>query len=106
MGYIGQVRYIHSIPLVRAMNPTYDVIITYMANGELLQPDHGFPVHLIILGYIGGRMIKWLKHINVIGNETTNHYHYHDNRIVFPDVTSEMAIRDGWWYRPEYIFNE
>ena len=100
------VKYGTSIPLARAMNPAYDVIIAYMANGELLQPDHGFPVRLIIPGYIGGRMIKWLKHINVIDHETTNHYHYHDNRIFPPHVTSEIAIRDGWWYRPEYIFNE
>ena len=100
------VKYGTSIPLARAMNPAYDVLIAYEANGELLQPDHGFPVRLIIPGYIGGRMIKWLKHINVIEHETKNHYHYHDNRILPPQITAEESLQGNWWYKPEYIFNE
>jgi nitrate reductase (NAD(P)H) len=100
------VKYGTSIPLARAMNPAYDVMIAWEANGERLQPDHGFPVRLIIPGYIGGRMIKWLKHINVIPHETKNHYHYHDNRILPPQITAEESLRGGWWYKPEYIFNE
>jgi len=100
------VKYGTSIPLARAMNPAYDVIIAYEQNGELLQPDHGFPVRLIIPGYIGGRMIKWLKQINVIKHETKNHYHYHDNRILPPHITAEESLKGNWWYKPEYIFNE
>lgn len=100
------VKYGTSIPLARAMNPAYDVLIAYEANGERLQPDHGFPVRLIIPGYIGGRMIKWLKEINVLDHETKNHYHYHDNRILPPHVTAEEAMAGNWWYKPEYIFNE
>ena len=75
-----QVKYGTSIPLARAMNPAYDVLIAYQANGQRLQPDHGFPVRIIIPGYIGGRMIKWLKQINVIDHETKNHYHYHGKK--------------------------
>ena len=101
-----QVKYGTSIPLARAMNPAYDCLIAYEANGEKLQPDHGYPVRLIIPGYIGGRMIKWLKTINVISHETKNHYHYHDNRILPPQVTAEQSLTEEWWYRPEYIFNE
>jgi len=100
------VKYGTSVPLARAMNPAYDIIVAYEANGEVLQPDHGYPVRLIIPGYIGGRMIKWLKEINVIPYETKNHYHYHDNRILPPHITAEESLKDGWWYRPEYIFNE
>ena len=100
------VKYGTSIPLGRAMNPAFDVLIAYEANGEVLQPDHGYPVRLIIPGYIGGRMIKWLKHINVIEHETKNHYHYHDNRILPPHITAEESLKGEWWYKPEYIFNE
>lgn len=100
------VKYGTSIPLARAMNPAYDVIVAWEANGEKLQPDHGFPVRLIIPGYIGGRMIKWLKEINVIPHETKNHYHYHDNRILPPQITAEESLKGSWWYKPEYIFNE
>jgi len=100
------VKYGTSVPLARAMNPAYDILIAYEANGEKLQPDHGFPVRLIIPGYIGGRMIKWLTDINVIEHETKNHYHYHDNRILPPHITAEESLTGGWWYKPEYIFNE
>lgn len=100
------VKYGTSVPLSRAMNPAYDILVAYEANGERLQPDHGFPVRLIIPGYIGGRMIKWLKQINVLPHETRNHYHYHDNRILPPHITSEVSLAGNWWYKPEYIFNE
>ena len=100
------VKYGTSIPLARAMNPAYDVIIAWEANGERLQPDHGFPVRLVIPGYIGGRMIKWLKEINVLNHETKNHYHYHDNRILPPQITAEESLKGSWWYKPEFIFNE
>lgn len=100
------VKYGTSIPLARAMNPAYDVMVAWEANGERLQPDHGYPVRLIIPGYIGGRMIKWLKHINVVPHETKNHYHYHDNRILPPQITNEESLTGNWWYKPEYIFNE
>jgi nitrate reductase (NAD(P)H) len=100
------VKYGTSVPLARAMNPAYDILLAYEANGEKLQPDHGYPVRLIIPGYIGGRMIKWLKQINVISHETKNHYHYHDNRILPPHITAEESLTGKWWYKPEYIFNE
>jgi len=100
------VKYGTSVPLARAMNAAYDILIAYEANGEVLQPDHGYPVRLIIPGYIGGRMIKWITDINVIEHETKNHYHYHDNRILPPHVTAEESLTGGWWYKPEYIFNE
>lgn len=100
------VKYGTSVPLARAMNPAYDIILAYEANGERLQPDHGYPVRLIIPGYIGGRMIKWLAAINVIAHETKNHYHYHDNRILPPHITAEESLQGEWWYKPEYIFNE
>ncbi len=100
------VKYGTSIPLGRAMNPAFDVLIAYEANGDVLQPDHGYPVRLIIPGYIGGRMIKWLAEINVIEHETKNHYHYHDNRILPPHITAEESLKGSWWYKPEYIFNE
>jgi len=95
-----------SIPLARAMNPAYDIMIAYEANGEKLLPDQGYPVRVIIPGFIGGKMIKWLKEINVIDHESKNHFHYHDNRILPPHVTAQESLKGDWWYKPEYIFNE
>ena len=50
-----------SISMLRAMDPAFDVILAYKQNGEWLTPDHGFPLRIIIPGYIGGRMIKFIE---------------------------------------------
>eukprot|EP01052_Picozoa_sp_SAG31_P019554 SAG31_NODE_1430_length_8385_cov_3.096186_8_plen_100_part_00 len=88
------------------MDPAGDVIIAYKYNGEKLHPDHGFPVRVIIPGWIGGRMVKWLKEINVLPEPSTSHYHFFDNRIMPPHVTQEIAKNEGWWFKPEYLFNQ
>jgi len=51
-------------------------------------------------------MVKWLKHINVIPHESKNCYHYHDNKALPPQITSDIATEGGWWYKKEYIINE
>ncbi|RUP47261.1 nitrate reductase [Jimgerdemannia flammicorona] len=95
-----------SIDIERAMNDINDVIVAYKMNGQLLTPDHGYPVRIIIPGVIGGRMVKWLAQIIVSEKESSNHYHYHDNRVLPSHVDAETAKKDGWWYKPEYIINE
>ena len=95
-----------SVPLAKALDPAQDIMIAFSQNGEKLRPDHGFPVRVIIPGYIGGRMIKWLTSIKVTSEPSDNFYHFRDNRIMPPHVTSELAEQEGWWEKPEYIFNE
>lgn len=95
-----------SIPLHRAMDPANDVLVAWEQNGRTLMPDHGFPVRLIIPGYIGGRMIKWLERIEVAPAESSNFYHFMDNRVLPVGVTPESATAEGWWYKPDYIINE
>ncbi|PKI33612.1 hypothetical protein CRG98_045997 [Punica granatum] len=75
-------------------------------NGELLAPDHGFPLRVIIPGYIGGRMVKWLRRIIVTTKESDNYYHYRDNKVFPSHVDPELANAEAWWYKPEYIVNE
>ncbi|KAJ1618068.1 Oxidoreductase, molybdopterin-binding domain-containing protein [Pavlovales sp. CCMP2436] len=95
-----------SVPLYRAMDPSMDIMVVWEQNGRSLMPDHGFPVRLIIPGYIGGRMIKWLCHIEVGAAESSNFYHFMDNRVLPVGVTPESATAEGWWYKPDYIINE
>ncbi|KAK1558278.1 hypothetical protein Q3G72_000649 [Acer saccharum] len=102
----GGSKYGTSIKRDIAMDAVRDIIIAYMQNGERLSPDHGFPVRMIIPGFIGGRMVKWLKRIIVTTQESDNYYHYKDNRVLPPHVDAELANAEAWWYKPEYIINE
>mmetsp|Transcript_41391 Transcript_41391/g.100458 ORF Transcript_41391/g.100458 Transcript_41391/m.100458 type:complete len:814 (-) Transcript_41391:553-2994(-) len=99
-------RYGTSINWFTAMDPACDVMLAYEQNGERLTPDHGYPLRLIIPGYIGGRMIKWLSEITVTTEESDNFFHYNDNRVLPEHVTAEIANAEGWWYKPDYIINE
>mmetsp|Transcript_22396 Transcript_22396/g.32804 ORF Transcript_22396/g.32804 Transcript_22396/m.32804 type:complete len:859 (-) Transcript_22396:140-2716(-) len=94
------------MPIDLAMDPTHDVIIAFEQNGQRLIPDHGYPVRMIIPGWIGGRMVKWMTKITITEKESDNYYHFFDNRILPPQVDKEIADKDGWWYKPEYLFNE
>jgi DMSO/TMAO reductase YedYZ molybdopterin-dependent catalytic subunit len=50
---------------------------------------------LIIPGYIGGRMVKWLNKIVVTSQESGNYYHFHDNRVLPSHVDAETAKAEG-----------
>ncbi|KAG8389723.1 hypothetical protein BUALT_Bualt01G0008400 [Buddleja alternifolia] len=89
-----------------AMDPTRDIILGYMQNGERLAPDHGFPVRMIIPGFSGARMVKWLKRIIVTPVESDSYYHYKDNKLFPSRLDAELANAEAWWYKPEYIINE
>jgi nitrate reductase (NAD(P)H) len=99
-------KYGTSIPLEVAMDPLNDIMLAYEMNNQRLSPDHGFPVRLIIPGYVGGRMIKWLKNIVISDKQSDSWYHYHDNRLLPPSVTFTEAEVEKWWYKEETILYE
>nr|AGC97428.1 nitrate reductase [Dunaliella salina] len=102
----GDGTYGTSIHMGKAMDPANDILIAYKQNGRWLNVDHGFPVRTIIPGVIGGRTIKWLCTITVQEQESSNHYHYMDNRVLPSHVDQELATKEGWWYKPDYIIND
>ncbi|KAJ9531496.1 hypothetical protein QJQ45_015040 [Haematococcus lacustris] len=95
-----------SVTLSKAMDLDSDIIIAYKQNGRWLTPDHGFPVRIIIPGFIGGRMVKWLCEISVDSQESQNYYHFLDNRVLPSHVDQELATKEGWWYKPDFIIND
>lgn len=54
-----------SIPLLKALDFTGDVILCYEMNGEPLPRDHGYPLRMIVPGYNGARSVKWLKRLTI-----------------------------------------
>lgn len=40
------------------------------------QPDHGFPLRVVIPGQIGGRSVKWLSNIEISARESQHYLHF------------------------------
>ncbi|PWA81011.1 Nitrate reductase [Artemisia annua] len=90
------------VTLFCSANPR-DIVLAYMQNGEILAPDHGFPMRMILPGFTASRMVKWLKRIIVTTLESENFYHFKDNPVFPSNVDEELANSKGWWYKPESV---
>jgi DMSO/TMAO reductase YedYZ molybdopterin-dependent catalytic subunit len=53
-----------SLPLRKALDR--DTLLAYRMNGELLAPNHGFPLRLFVPGWYGVASVKWLRRIEVL----------------------------------------
>ncbi|CZT08715.1 related to nitrate reductase [Rhynchosporium agropyri] len=60
--------YVVSVPWSKVK--ANEVILTREMNGEPLPKIHGYPLRVVVLGYIGARSVKWLYRIKVIENPT------------------------------------
>ena len=56
----GRVR--RSVPINKALD---DVLLAYEMNGRTLPADHGYPLRLVVPGWIGISSIKWLGRLEV-----------------------------------------
>jgi CRP-like cAMP-binding protein len=56
--------YARGLPLDEALAP--DVLLAYGMNGRELEPQHGFPLRLIVPAWYGMASVKWLTRIDVI----------------------------------------
>lgn len=100
-------KYATSIPFDYAMDPTNDVILAYEMNNMPLPPDHGYPVRLIIPGYVGGRCVKWLKRVWISEKENDSYYHIWDNRVLPSFVTEKDGVFAETLFRhPDTACNE
>ncbi|KAK4553809.1 hypothetical protein LTR86_008984 [Recurvomyces mirabilis] len=82
-------KYETCIPLEYAMDASNDVMLPHEMNDLPLPPDHGYPVRLLIPGYVGGRCVKWLKKIWITDYENESHYHIWDNRVLPSFITEK-----------------
>ncbi|SGY20627.1 BQ5605_C016g08109 [Microbotryum silenes-dioicae] len=83
------------------------MMLAWAMNGEALEPDHGYPLRLVVPGQIGGRSVKWLKKIIVSDKESDHHLHYWDNKVLPTTLMPEQARSERqWWYDPRYIIND
>lgn len=78
-----------SIGIEKAMST--DVLLAYEMNGEPLTPEHGFPLRVVVGGYIGARSVKWLSKITLQKLPSDNHYQTREYKLFPPHVTAESA---------------
>ena len=78
-----------SIALEKALSP--GVLLAYEMNDEPLAPEHGFPLRVIVPGYIGARSVKWLGEIRLQEHPSTNPYEARDYKVFPPDITRQTA---------------
>jgi len=73
-----------TIPLEFALN---DVMVVYGQNGEMLRPENGYPLRLLVPGVQGVSSVKWLRRLEVgdkAWNTREESLHYID---LLPDGT-------------------
>ena len=78
-----------SIALEKALSP--DVLLAYEMNDAPLAPEHGFPLRIIVPGYIGARSVKWLREITLQEHISTNPYQARDYKLFPPEITAQTA---------------
>ena len=78
-----------SIPIEKAMSA--EVLLAYEMNGQPLPPRHGFPLRVLVPGYIGARSVKWLASIILQEAPSTNYYQAHAYKLFPPHVQAENA---------------
>lgn len=100
-------KYATCIPLDYAMDPTSDIILAYEMNNQHLPPDHGYPVRVMIPGYVGGRCVKWLSKIWISETENDSYYHIYDNRVLPSFVTDrDSEFAKTMFHHPSTACNE
>ena len=83
------------------MDPNKGMMLAHKMNGEMLRPDHGKPLRVVIPGQIGGRSVKWLQRIIVTATPSDNWYHIYDNRVLPTMVSPEESSSNKDWWKDE-----
>jgi nitrate reductase (NAD(P)H) len=95
-GYYGT-----SVKLNWAMDPNRGIMLAHKMNGEMLRPDHGKPLRVVVPGQIGGRSVKWLKKLIVTAEPSDNWYHIYDNRVLPTMISPEQSANEPKWWMDE-----
>ena len=70
-----------------------DTLVAYAMNGQMLPPDHGFPVRVLVPGWVGIAHIKWVGHIEVSEDSLFSEYNTQRYVLIGPDYKAEPPAR-------------
>jgi len=74
------------IPIEKAI--AADTLLVYAMNGHPLPPDHGFPVRLLVPGWVGIAHVKWVRRCEV------------SERPLYSDYNTKRYVLTGPDYEP------
>ncbi len=83
-----------SIPLEKALldrEVSPGALLATTMNDKPLTADHGFPVRVVVPGYIGARSVKWLSKIIVSDRPSPNHFVADVYKLVDEGTLLEVA---------------
>jgi sulfite oxidase len=80
-----------SIPLDTVFDDDVDVLLAYSYNGSDIPYEHGFPIRLVIPGFVGVRNVKWLKSLEISHLESSGAFQQRDYKIIPKDVDWEKV---------------
>jgi sulfite oxidase len=84
-----------SIPMESVFDSQNEVLLAYKYNNNDIAFEHGYPLRLIIPGYVGVRNVKWLKSIEISDHESTGPYQKKDYKIVPQNVEWDKVNMDS-----------
>jgi sulfite oxidase len=80
-----------SIPLSKAM--AHEVLLAFTLNGRPLSPAHGFPLRVVVPGYIGARSVKWLGRIELTATPSDNYFQQRAYKLLPRHATAAATKR-------------
>jgi sulfite oxidase len=81
-----------SIPIGKALAP--EVLLATEMNGELLPPIHGYPLRVVVPGWIGARSVKWLHKVKLQAEPSDNYFQRIAYRLFPAAVGPENVVWD------------
>jgi len=79
-----------SIPLDKAMHG--EVLLADRMNGAPLPVEHGYPLRVVVPGYLGARSVKWLGQIVVRTQPSQNYYQARAYKLFPGDVSPDTVV--------------
>ncbi|MGH7043241.1 MAG: molybdopterin-dependent oxidoreductase [Acetobacteraceae bacterium] len=90
--------YMKDLPLTRLGEG--GVLLAYAVNGEELEPEHGFPLRLVIPGYYGTNTVKWLWRLELADRRADSPF----TTVLYNDPDpSTGGTRPVWEAPPESL---
>jgi DMSO/TMAO reductase YedYZ molybdopterin-dependent catalytic subunit len=88
--------YGRSLTIAEARRP--EVLLAYEMNGQPLQPQHGYPLRLIVPGWYGMTSVKWLTSVEAVrepfdGYQQAVAYHYLQRADEAGEPVSRIRVR-------------